>query len=65
MPVFNCANTLKAAVRSIQNQKMLDIEIIIVNDNSDKITINVMKELQKEDPRIIIINNNKAMVTFY
>ena len=65
MPVFNCANTLKAAVRSIQNQKMLDIEIILVNDNSDKINVNVMKELQKEDPRIIIINNNKAMVTFY
>ena len=65
MPVFNCANTLKAAVGSIQNQKMLDIKIVLVNDNSDNITVNVMKELQKEDPRIIIINNNKAMVTFY
>jgi len=31
MPVFNFANTLKAAVRSIQNQKLLDIEIILVN----------------------------------
>ena len=65
MPVFNCANTLKAAVGSIQNQKMLDIKIVLVNDNSDNITVNVMKELQKEDPRIIIINNNKTMVTFY
>ena len=65
MPVFNCADTLKAAVRSIQNQKMLDIEIILVNDNSDNKTVNLMKELQKEDPRILIINNNKTMVTFY
>ena len=48
MPVFNCANTLKAAVRSIQNQNMLDIEIILVNDNSDQITVNVMKELKKK-----------------
>ena len=44
---------------------MLDIEIILVNDNSENSTVNLMKELQNEDPRILIINNNKNMLTFY
>lgn len=44
---------------------MLDIEIILVNDKSDNNIVNLMKELQNEDPRILIINNNKTMVTFY
>jgi len=34
IPVFNCQNTIKAAVRSIQNQNMADVEIILVNDYS-------------------------------
>ena len=65
IPVYNCANTLKAVVRSIQNQKMLDIEIILVNDNSENNTVDIMNKLQKEDPRLVIINNPKKMVTFY
>ena len=65
LPVHNCAETLTAAVRSIQNQNMLNIEIVLVNDNSDNYTVNLMKELQKEDPRITIINNQKNMLTFY
>ena len=65
MPMFNCENTLKAAVRSVQNQKMLDTEIIIINDNSGNKTVNAIKELHNEDPRISIINNNKSMSTFY
>ena len=65
IPVFNCVNTLLATVRSIQNQKMLDIEIILVNDVSDNSTVNLMKEIQKEDPRVRIINNENNMLTFY
>ena len=58
-------NTLLATIRSIQNQKMLDIEIILVNDVSDNSTVNLMKEIQKEDPRVRIINNENNMLTFY
>ena len=32
IPVYNCQNTIKFAVRSIQNQDMADIEIMLVND---------------------------------
>ena len=44
---------------------MLDIEIILVNDKSDNNTVNLIKKLQNEERRILIINNNKTMVTFY
>lgn len=44
---------------------MLDIEIILVNDKSDNNIVNLIKELQNEEPRILIINNNKTKVTFY
>ena len=35
IPVFNCEKTIKSAVRSIQNQNMTNIEIILVNDFSE------------------------------
>ena len=65
IPVFNCQKTIKASVRSIQNQNMSDLEIILVNDNSNSETVNIIKQLQEEDKRIKIINNKKNMGTFY
>ena len=65
IPVYNCQNTIKAAVRSIQNQNMADIEIILVNNNSKDNTYNIIEELALEDPRIKIINNEKNMATLY
>ena len=50
--VFNGEVYLKPAVRSIQNQNFLNIEIIIVNDGSLDNTINVVKDLMEEDRRI-------------
>ena len=65
IPVFNCQNTIKAAVRSIQNQNMADVEIILVNDYSKDNTSKIIQELAHEDPRIKIINNEKRMATLY
>ena len=65
IPIYNCERTLKAAIRSIQNQDMLDIEIILINDNSNQKTLNIVNDLMKEDPRIRLINNNKRKGQFY
>ena len=65
IPVFNCQNTIKAAVRSIQNQNMADVEIILVNDYSKDNTSKIIQELAHEDPRIKIINNERRMATLY
>ena len=56
IPVYNCVNTIKASLRSIQNQNFLDIEIILVNDFSKDNTYKVIEQLKKEDLRIKIIN---------
>ena len=53
IPLYDCEKTIKATVRSIQNQNLTDIEIILVNDNS------------KDNNRIKIINNVKNMATLY
>ena len=65
IPVYNCERTLKAAVRSIQNQNMTNIEIILVNDFSKDNSLKIIKELMNEDPRIILINNDKNMGALY
>ena len=65
IPCYNCAQYLKASLRSIQNQDMNDIEIIIVNDNSNNETTNLIKQLEKEDERIKVYNNKKNMKLLY
>jgi glycosyltransferase involved in cell wall biosynthesis len=65
IPVYNCQNTIKQAVRSIQNQKMIDLEIILVNDKSNDESLNIIKNFLKADKRIKIINNKKNMGTLY
>jgi len=65
IPVYNCEKTIKAAVRSIQNQNMAEIEIILVNDFSKDNSLSIINELMNEDPRINIINNEKNMGALY
>ena len=44
---------------------MTDIEIILINDHSRDNSLNVILEIQKEDPRIKIINNEKNLGILY
>ena len=65
IPLFNCQNTIKQAIKSIQNQKMIDIEIVLVNDNSNDDTLKIIENIQINDKRIKLINNKKNMGTLY
>ena len=65
IPIYNCERTLKSAIRSVQNQDMLDIEIILINDNSNQKTISLVNELMNQDPRIRLINNERRKGQFY
>ena len=62
---FNGEIYLKPAVRSIQNQKFLNIEIIIVDDGSMDNTTKVAKHLMEEDRRIKLISNGINRGTLY
>ena len=65
IPIYNGEKIIKSSIRSIQNQNMTDIEIIIINDFSEDNTSKIIEELKKEDPRIKLINNDKNMGTLY
>lgn len=65
IPIYNCENTIKFSISSIQNQNMSDFEIILVNDFSKDNSLKIIEELSQHDFRIKIINNNKNMGTLY
>ena len=58
MTVYNQAYCLHRCLRSIQNQSLKNIEIIIVDDCSLDNSVELIKEYQKEDPRIILIEHD-------
>ena len=61
IPVYNMEKYLERAILSIINQSFQDFEIIIVNDNSNDNSQSIMKKIQTEDNRIIIINHLKNL----
>jgi glycosyltransferase involved in cell wall biosynthesis len=65
IPVYAASATIKKAIRSIQNQKFQDLEIILFDDNSPDNSYDVMKEIQKEDPRIHLYRNEVNRGVFY
>ena len=65
LPIYKPDNNIKSTIRSIQNQDMMDFEIIIVYDLTNDNSIKIIEDIQKEDPRIKIIYNNKTMGQLY
>jgi len=57
LPTFNRSEILKETISNIQNQTFRNYELIIINDSSTDDTLNVIEEIKKKDPRVIIINN--------
>lgn len=57
MPMYNAENFIEDAVRSVMNQTVRNIEIICVDDCSKDKTVEIVKKLQEEDSRIILLQN--------
>lgn len=65
IPVYNGGKYLNYSLRTIQNQKLKEIEIILIDDcSTDDSLININK-LMKEDPRIRLIKNYKNRKILY
>ena len=47
VPAYNSQNFINRAIKSIQNQNIIDIEIILVDDVSTDNTLTIIEELQK------------------
>ena len=65
IPAFNMEKYIERAILSILNQSMQDFEIIVIDDNSNDHTYNILKSLQLEEERIKIIKHEESKGTYY
>lgn len=62
VPVYNCEKYVSRCVESLINQTMRDIEIIIINDESEDKTLEILKSYEQKDNRIkLITKKNKGV----
>ena len=67
IPFYQTGDLIKIIIRSIQNQNIQDIEILLINDFSkdNNKTIRIIEKIKQKDSRIVIINNKKNMGILY
>ena len=63
--LYNREDYVYSTIRSVQNQNITDLEIIIVDDCSTDNSLKYAKEIQKEDPRIVVLENKINMGSLY
>lgn len=61
VPVYNSHATLPKCLDSLIAQTYQDLEIICVNDKSEDNSIDIIKEYQQKDNRVILINHTENM----
>lgn len=61
IPIYNMERYIKKALLSIIKQSFQNFEIVLVNDNSNDNTLNIINEFQSNDHRIHIINHEKKL----
>ena len=65
IPIYNAEQYIHYSLRSVQNQKMKEIEIIIIDDNSNDDSIKIVQKYMEEDKRIKLIENkNNRQILF-
>ena len=63
MSVYNSGKYLSEAIESILNQTYSNIEFIIINDGSKDNSLNIIKEYQSKDSRIVLIDQENKGLT--
>ena len=65
IPIYNGGKYIHYSLRSVQNQKMKDIEIILIDDCSTDNTLEIIEKYMKEDERIRFIKNIERRKILY
>ena len=61
IPAYNSSVTIEKTIHSIQKQTYEKLEIIVVDDQSKDDTVNIVRRLSLEDPRIQLYENPKNL----
>ena len=59
MPVYNAERFLRGSLDSILNQEISDIKVICINDKSQDRSLEILKEYEQKDDRVIVLNNEE------
>ncbi len=63
LPVYNGEKYLKEAIESILNQTYTNFEFIIIDDGSKDSSLEIIREYEKEDERIVVVSReNKGLI---
>lgn len=57
-PVYNAEKYLTECLNSVLSQTLNNIELILVNDGSSDSSVRIIKDYQKHDPRVKLIEQN-------
>ncbi|HGN9274017.1 TPA: glycosyltransferase family 2 protein [Providencia stuartii] len=60
MPVYNVEKYIEKCIYSVKSQTFSDFEAIIINDGSPDNSIQLAKEIIKNDPRFIFLNKENG-----
>jgi glycosyltransferase involved in cell wall biosynthesis len=61
MPTHNRASKIGGALESLLNQSYRNLEVVVVDDASSDDTYKVLTEMQAEDPRLVLLRNEKNL----
>lgn len=59
MPAYNAEKTIRDSVRSVIDQTVKDLELIVIDDGSADGTVDILSELANTDSRIRFFQNEK------
>ncbi len=60
VPIYNAGKKLEKCIKSILNQTLTEIELILVNDGSTDNSLEICEKYSKMDKRIILVNQKNA-----
>ncbi|MBQ5951117.1 MAG: glycosyltransferase family 2 protein [Lachnospiraceae bacterium] len=63
IPVYNTAAYLLRCISSIRNQSYRNLEILCVDNGSSDDSLQILREFEKEDPRITVLEEKKKGVS--
>jgi glycosyltransferase involved in cell wall biosynthesis len=58
LPVFNGEEFIDEAIRSIRNQTLDDFELIIADNASEDLTVDICRRHAREDPRVTVVTSD-------